>query len=114
MGVPIFVSPAKPVAAGAVDGMTLAKGKLTFTVKNTGNVYFLVQSVRVKALNSAGASTFEKNLEGWYVLAGGTRVWEVQVPKDACAKSKTLSVEVQSAEVNFGGHVDVAVAGCAP
>lgn len=114
MGVPIFVSPAKPVAAGAVEGMTLAKGKLSFTVKNTGNVYFLVQSVRVKALNTAGASTFEKNLEGWYVLAGGTRVWEVEMPKDACAKSKTLSVEVQSAEVNFSGHMDVSAAGCAP
>jgi fimbrial chaperone protein len=114
MGVPIFVSPAKPVNSGTVEGMALAKGKLAFTVKNTGNVFFLVQSVRVKALNSAGASTFEKNVEGWYVLAGGTRVWEVEIPKDACAKSKSLTVEVQSAEVNFSGHIDVATAGCAP
>ena len=114
MGVPIFVSPDKPLAAGTVEGMALAKGKLAFTVKNTGNVYFLVQSVRVKALNGAGASAFEKNVEGWYVLAGGTRVWEVEIPKDACAKSKTLTVEVQSAEVNFSGHVDVSASGCAP
>ena len=114
MGVPIFVSPAKPMAAGTVEGMALAKGKLAFTVKNTGNVFFLVQSVRVKALTSAGASTFEKNVEGWYVLAGGTRVWEVEIPKDACAKSKSLTVEVHSAEVDVSGHMDVAAAGCAP
>ena len=113
MGIPIFVSPAKPVAAGTVEGMALAKGKLAFTVKNTGNVFFLVQSARVKALNSTGA-TFEKNVEGWYVLAGGTRVWEVEIPKDACAKSKSLTVEVHSAEVDFSGHLDVAAAGCAP
>jgi fimbrial chaperone protein len=114
MGVPIFVSPAKPTAAGTVEGMALAKGKLAFTVKNTGNVFFLVQSVRVKALNSAGAGTFEKNVEGWYVLAGGTRVWDLEIPKDACAKSKSLTVEVHSAEVDFSGHLDVAAAGCAP
>ncbi len=90
MGIPIFIQPAKPLAAGTVEGMGLAKGKLAFTVKNTGNVHFLVQSVQVKALDAAGATAFEKNVEGWYVLTGGTRVWEIDIPKEACAKSKTL------------------------
>ena len=114
MGVPIFVSPAKPMAAGTIEGMALAKGKFGFTVKNTGNVFFLVQSVHVKALNAAGASTFDKSIDGWYVLSGGTRVWEIEIPKDACTKSKSLTVEVHSAEVDFSGHMDVAAAGCAP
>jgi fimbrial chaperone protein len=114
MGVPIFVSPAKPMAAGTVEGMALVKGKFGFTVKNTGNVFFLVHSVRVKALNAAGASTFDKSIDGWYVLSGGTRVWEIEIPKDACTKSKSLTVEVHSAEVDFSGHMDVAAAGCAP
>jgi fimbrial chaperone protein len=114
MGVPIFVSPAKPTAAGTVEGMALAKGKFGFTVKNTGNVFFLVQSVHVKALNAAGASTFDKSIDGWYVLSGGTRVWEIDIPKDACTKSKSLTVEVHSPEVDFSGRMDVAAAGCAP
>jgi len=114
MGIPIFVSPAKPMAAGAVESMALTKGKLAFTVKNTGNVFFLAQTVHVKALDGAGTNTFEKNVEGWYVLAGGTRVWEIEIPKDACAKSKSLTVEVHSAEVDMSGHMDVAAAGCAP
>ena len=114
MGVPIFVTPEKPKASGTVEGMALAKRKLVFTVKNTGNVYFLMQSVRVKALNAAGTSAFEKDVEGWYLLAGGTRVWEVEIPKEACSQSKALTVEVQSAEVSFNGRVDVAAAGCAP
>jgi fimbrial chaperone protein len=114
MGVPIFVTPDKPQAAGTVEGMVLARSKLVFTVKNTGNVYFLMQSVRVKALNAAGASAFEKDVEGWYLLAGGTRVWEIEIPKEACARSKALTVEVRSAEVSFNGRMDVAASGCAP
>ena len=114
MGVPIFVSPEKPVASGTVEGMALAKRKVAFTVKNTGNVYFLIQSVRVRALDAAGATTFEKDIEGWYLLAGGTRVWEVEIPKDACAKSKALTVGVESAEVKFNGRMEVPAVGCGP
>jgi fimbrial chaperone protein len=114
MGVPIFVTPAKPVSSGKVEGMTLAKGKFSFTVKNTGNVFFLIQTVHVKALNAAGSVTFEKTVDGWYVLAGGTRVWEIEIPKEACTKAKTMTVDVVSAEVKFSGRVDVAAAGCAP
>jgi fimbrial chaperone protein len=114
MGIPIFVTPEKPVSSGTVQGMGMAKGKLSFTVKNTGNVFFLVRSVMVKALGAAGAVAFEKNLEGWYVLAGETRVWELDVPKDACTKSKALTVEVESAEVKFSGRMEVPAAGCGP
>jgi fimbrial chaperone protein len=114
MGVPIFVQPAKPMAAGAVEGFALAKMKLAFTVRNTGNVHFLVQSVRVKAFDAKGAAVFEKDVEGWYVLAGGTRVWEVEIPKDVCAKSKAITVAVQSAEAKFDGRMEMPAAGCGP
>jgi len=114
MGIPIFVRPAKPVSMGTVEGMGLAKGSLTFTLKNTGNVHFLVQSVEVKAMDAAGANTFEKSVEGWYVLSGGTRIWQLEIPKAACLKSKKLSVEVQTAENKFDGKLDVQPAGCGP
>lgn len=114
MGVPIFLRPAKVGAAGSVDGMTLAKGALSFTLKNSGNIHFLVQSVSVKATDAAGASTFENTPEGWYVLAGGTRVWQLDIPKDACAKSKKLTVEVQTTEGRFAGKMDVQASGCGP
>jgi fimbrial chaperone protein len=114
MGIPIFVRPAKPAATGTVEGLALAKGKLGFTVKNTGNAHFMLQSVLVKAVNAAGAVSFEKKIDGWYVLAGGTRVWEVEIPKDACGKSKSLTVDVQTEEAKFSGRMDVPAAGCGP
>lgn len=114
MGVPIFLRPAAVKAAGAVDGVALAKGNLSFTLRNSGNIHFLVQSVLVKAVDGAGTSTFEKCPEGWYVLAGGTRSWQVEIPKDACAKSKQLTVEIQTTEGKFDGRLDVQTAGCGP
>lgn len=114
MGIPIFILPAKPVSTGVVEGMGLAKGMLSFTVKNTGNVHFLIQSVHVKALDAASASAFDKDVEGWYVLTGGTRVWQLEIPKDACKKSKKLWVEVQTAEGRFEGKLDVQLSGCGP
>ncbi len=114
MGVPIFLRPVAVKAAGAVGGMALAKGSLSFTLKNSGNLHFLVQSVLVKAVDGAGTSTFEKRPEGWYVLAGGTRSWQVEIPKDACAKSKKLTVEIQTTEGKFDGRLDVQTAGCGP
>jgi fimbrial chaperone protein len=114
MGIPIFIRPPKPQASGTVDGMGIAKGKLAFVVKNTGNVYFLVQSVRVKAVDGAGVTTFEKSVEGWYLLAGGTREWDLEIPRDVCAKSKSLTIDVQSDETKFSGHMDVAAAACGP
>jgi fimbrial chaperone protein len=114
MGIPIFIQPAKPQASGAVQGMAVAKGKLSFTVKNTGNVYFLVQSVKVKAVDGKGGTTFDKSVEGWYLLAGGTRVWELDFPKDVCAKSKSVTFDVQSEETKFSGRTEVAAAACGP
>lgn len=114
MGVPIFLRPAAVKAAGTVEGMALARGQLSFTLRNGGNVHFLVQSVKVKAMDAAGTVTFEKSPEGWYVLAGGTRVWELDLPKDACTKSKRLTVEIQTTEGQFHGKLDVQTAGCGP
>ena len=114
MGIPVFIEPAKPAVAGTVEGMAVAKGVLGFTVKNTGNVHFLVQSVLAKAMDAGGATLFEKKFEGWYVLTGGTRVWEVDLPKDVCAKTKVLSIKVQAAETKFNGRLDMPAAGCGP
>jgi fimbrial chaperone protein len=114
MGIPIFVRPARPVSMGTVEGLGLAKGSLALTVKNGGNVHFLVQSVQVHATDGTGAQTFDKSIEGWYVLSGGTRVWQVEIPKAACLKSKKLLVQVQTAENKFDGKLDVQAAGCGP
>ena len=114
MGIPIFIAPGKPTVAGVVDGMAVGKGKLAFTLKNTGSVHFLAQTILVRGLDAAGAAVFEKKLEGWYVLAGGTRVWKVEMPTGTCAKTKAVSVDVQAVETTFNGRMTMPAAGCGP
>ncbi|HVZ75165.1 MAG TPA: fimbria/pilus periplasmic chaperone [Polyangia bacterium] len=96
MGIPIFLAPAgaEASAAGHIEPKLLRADKVAFEVKNTGNVHFQVRKARVLGLGAAKENLFERSVDGWYVLAGGTRVFEVQPPKGVCAKTKALAFEV--------------------
>ena len=96
MGIPIFVEPEKKVAAGSITNFAVRGGKAWFDVRNTGNVHFLAQSVRVVGLDAAGQPLFDKQREGWYVLSGGTRTYDLPLSAAECSKLKTVRVEVQT------------------
>jgi len=38
---------------------------------------------------------FDEQIDGWYILAGGLRAYELKVPASQCAAVAALSVEVQ-------------------
>ncbi len=96
MGIPIFVQPAKGRADARIDGGRMQAGKIACDVRTAGNMHFGLQGGKVKGLSSTGDVLFERQLEGWYVLAGSPRTYEVEVPADACSKLKTVSVEAQT------------------
>jgi fimbrial chaperone protein len=112
MGIPIFLQPTKVVQQGHIEGMAIRAGKLSFQVKNTGNVHFVEQQLRVKGFSQAGDSLFDQQKTGWYVLAGGLRLHELELPKDACAKIHTLAIEVQSEGKTFQEWFDVPPGAC--
>lgn len=94
MGIPIFLRPAKELASATVSGLGLQGRTLRFTVANDGSVHFVPKDIRVRGL--AGSSTaFEQELEGWYVLAGGRRDFELALPDADCAQITSLLVDVQ-------------------
>src|SRR5438128_8362434 len=70
MGIPIFVEPEKGTAEPRIDGGKVQNGKIVFDVKNTGNMHFGLQGVKVRGMGSTGDVLFERQLEGWYVLPG--------------------------------------------
>ena len=118
MGIPIFVTPAKGYAQAAVENLTLKNGAMSFDVRNTGTVHFALQKVRVRGLAADGQAAFERELDGWYVLAGSPRTYQVDVPADACSKIAKVSVEATTDITSLGnaGAVsktfDVAPGGC--
>lgn len=96
MGIPIFMRPAKEVATATLNDLRQQDGTLLFTLTNAGTVHVVPQSIKVRGL--AGSNTaFDRELEGWYVLAGGRREFDMAFPKDACAQVTSIVVDVQFA-----------------
>ena len=114
MGIPIFVQPAKITTGGAIENAGLEAGVLKFGVRNTGNVAFSLLSVRVSGTGADGAPTFENQAAGWYVLAGGERVYEISLPPGDCRRTKTLSLEARTERSTFKASLAVTAEACGP
>jgi fimbrial chaperone protein len=96
MGIPIFVRPVKEVATATLNSLRQQDGALRFTLSNAGTVHVVPQSIKVRGL--AGSNTaFDRELEGWYVLAGGRREFDMAFPENACAQVTSIVVDIQFA-----------------
>lgn len=96
MGIPIFVRPLKEVATATLNDLRQQDGALRFTLTNAGTVHVVPQSIKVRGL--AGSNTaFDRELEGWYVLAGDRREFDMAFPKNACAQVTSIVVDIQFA-----------------
>jgi fimbrial chaperone protein len=104
MGVPIFIQPATLTTKVDVSDMSVDGRKVSFDVKNTGNTFFTVTKVAISGLSATGASTFRREQDGWYVLAGGLRHFTIEVPQDACPLTKKLAVDVSSSLADDHGN----------
>jgi fimbrial chaperone protein len=111
-GVPIFVQPAKLTKSGAIENAKLESGTVTFQVKNTGNAAFSLLSVRTSGAGADGSKTFENQAAGWYVLAGGERVYEIAIPPADCRRTKTIFVEAKSERDAWKASVAVTPEAC--
>lgn len=96
LGVPIFVEPLKALVVGEIANASMSAGKLAFDVKNDGNVHFLARSVKVTGLDAAGKPVVEKQREGWYVLRGGTRRYDLEFKPEECRTLKTMRITVET------------------
>jgi fimbrial chaperone protein len=112
MGIPVFLQPAAVMQNGHLERMTVRQGHLSFQVKNTGNVHFVEQAIRLRGFGSAEQRLFEHQLAGWYVLAGGIRTHELDLPREACAKIRALAVEVQTEWGTLQERFDVPSGSC--
>lgn len=113
-GVPIFVKPLKEEIKGVIEKIELSKGTLNITVRNTGNTHFTIQTIHLKGKNAKGEEIFSKELSGWYLLAGVSRLHSTTIPEETCKAISKLEVEVKTDRLNLNGHLDVDQAMCLP
>jgi fimbrial chaperone protein len=100
MGIPIFVRPVKEVATATLNDLRQQNGTLRFTLTNAGTVHIVPQSIKVRGL-AGSAAAFDQDLEGWYVLAGGRREFELAFPKNTCAQVTSIVVDIQFASAKL-------------
>jgi fimbrial chaperone protein len=89
-GLPVFLAPDAPRPVPALK-MELSQGKLSVRLENRGNAHFVAQSVRLVGRGADGAIVLQEDLQAWYVLAGGTRVFELSPSGDVCSKLAQLN-----------------------
>jgi fimbrial chaperone protein len=96
VGIPIFAEPHKAVEGHKLSALQLASGKAALEVQNTGNVHFRVDHVQLEGFAGGGAKVFAQQVQGWYVLAGGHKRYELEVPKDGCSRVRKLVATVKT------------------
>ncbi len=94
-GVPVFLRPASSNERGEID-LSVTGGAVRALVRNTGNVHFRLNGVRIEGVGAAGETTFEKTVDGWYLLTGAERVHEAAIPPTACSTTSLVRVEAAS------------------
>jgi fimbrial chaperone protein len=96
VGIPVFLAPVKALEERKLSSLSVGNGNASVDVQNTGNVHFRVDTVRLEGFAQGGARLFEKQAQGWYVLAGGHKRYELEIPRDACAKVRKLLISVKT------------------
>jgi fimbrial chaperone protein len=111
-GVPIFVKPLKEEARGEIEKIDLSKGVLNVPIQNRGNTHFIINAIVVKGKNVKGEEVFTKELSGWYLLSGVSKLYTTFIPQEVCKDLSKLDVEVKTDRFNLNGKLDVNQAMC--
>jgi len=114
IGIPVFVAPGRPEVRAELAGLSLEKGRATFALRNTGTVRVRPSRVRLEGLGVDGKAVFARDLDAWYVLAGGERRFEVPLPAGRCAEVRALAVEAALEKEVLRARVEAPGGACGP
>ena len=114
VGLPVFLAPTRRLSGAEIAGLGVEHGKVTFLVRNGGTVRVRPSSVRVVVTDARDRPVLEKSFQGWYVLAGGDRLYEVDVPPDLCSKARTVTATAALDGQTIEARQAVLGGACAP
>lgn len=111
MSIPLFLEPTRVVAESRVEA-TLERGILSFHLRNIGNVHTVVREVRARGLGADGETLFARSLKGWYVLAGGSQIYRLEIPEEDCRRAKRIALEVETDRQSLVEFLDPGSGAC--
>jgi fimbrial chaperone protein len=95
MGIPVFIQPTKQSVQGQVVDVKISETEFSFEIRNAGNVHFFPRNISVQGRGRQGEAILTSQLQPWYILPGGVRVYSVEIPPQDCHKLQSLMVEVE-------------------
>lgn len=115
IGVPIFLQPPRREARLTLSELRVdGSGLFRFSLRNDGTIHFVPDSVRVRGFTARGDVVVDRNLDVWYVLASGSRAFQLQLPVADCGRITALSVEVQAGGSTLRERLETPPAACHP
>jgi fimbrial chaperone protein len=94
VGIPVFFAPAERVQKGSLAFLAAGSGRASLRIQNAGTVRLRPTAITVVGLAEDGSRTFEVPLNPWYVLAGGQRIYEAELPAAECGRTRELVAKV--------------------
>lgn len=112
VSIPVFVEPPAAAAHPVLSPLIIRNSTLSFTVTNSGNAHFRIKSLRVEGFSAGAQPVFSKTAQGWYVLGGGSRNYQLAMPGSDCSGSSRLQLLVETDRGNLQGEAPISPGGC--
>ena len=109
--IPLFLGAAHDTRVLHIQKLALSRRRLTFRLHTEGTVHLRPEEIRLAAVGEGG-KVFEHRWSGWYLLPGGERLYEIEVPKATCVSLKRLEVEATLAGSVVTGTLEAGAGGC--
>jgi len=114
MSIPVFVAPLKQKKKHEILDSQLFDGKIAFTIRNDGNAHLQVGKILATGLNEGGVEVFSKEASGWYVLAGKSRRFAIEVSREECLRAKRIRIEADVEKTKAQSTFEVSTGRCPP
>ena len=111
-GIPVFITPHKVQAEGELRGLSLTAGAVDLAMHNTGNVHFMIHSIRIKGVDEAGNTILEREAAGWYLHPSHSKTYSLTIPRQDCLKMHTIEAEVTTDKFSESERIDVVASMC--
>jgi fimbrial chaperone protein len=107
IGIPVFINPIKIDDHADIEGLEMINGTLKVKVKNNGNKHFMVTGINVRGENNDGKEPFTRDIGGWYLLSGSTKIYETSIPQDLCDSITNLNVVLKTNKATVKKNIPV-------
>ena len=105
-GVPVFVRPGEPRARLEFENSRITNDGIQTRARNAGNVNVAIEKIVFSGFDSLGSKQFVKELKGWYLLHGSTRLYAVSVPGISCDTVKKVTLSARTDKGVFERTLD--------